>query len=494
MNLTRREALQTLGCASIGAVAPMNSLAQSTRTPKRKPNIILIMTDDQGWGQTGYNNHPVLKTPNLDAMAANGLRFDRFYAGAPVCSPTRASVLTGRANDRCGVPSHGYALRRQEKTLAQALKQSGYATGHFGKWHLNGRRGPGVPLFEDDSHHPGVFGFDTWLSVSNFFEINPVMSRNGEFVELEGSSSEVIVDEAISFIEKSTDKDKPFFAVIWDGTPHVPWKATEEDISEFADLNNSSKHHYGELVAFDRSMGHLRSALREMNLAEDTIIWYCSDNGGLRNIEPDTVGGLRGHKGSLWEGGIRVPGIVEWPGTIRPGVTDHPAVTMDIFPTLADIVGLPDDSMLKPVDGISLQALFHDRQEERSKPIPFRYRNGGAWIDGAYKLVTTDLSSGTFELYNLENDPAETTDLSSRLPDRFEQMKSEFLAWNETVEASVAGQDYPEGKVLPGEPEPIQWVDDERYRPYFDEWRNRWEYRNRISQKDNNERTLQTDH
>ena len=121
------------------------SVKGTEAAPNDRPNIVLVMADDMGWGQTSYYNHPILKTPHLDAMAANGLRFDRFYAGAPVCSPTRASVLTGRTNDRTGVESHGYALRRQERTIAQTLRDAGYATGHFGKWHLNGLRGPGVP-------------------------------------------------------------------------------------------------------------------------------------------------------------------------------------------------------------------------------------------------------------------------------------------------------------------------------------------------------------
>ena len=146
------------------------SKAESEASTADKPNIILVMADDQGWGQTGYYNHPILKTPNLDAMAAAGLRFDRFYAGGPVCSPTRATVLTGRSHDRTNVQSHGYPLRNQEKTVAQALQRAGYATGHFGKWHLNGIRGPGVPVLKEDKRHPGKFGFDTWLSVTNFFE------------------------------------------------------------------------------------------------------------------------------------------------------------------------------------------------------------------------------------------------------------------------------------------------------------------------------------
>ena len=127
------------------------------------------MTDDQGWGQTGYYNHPVLKTYNLDDMAKNGIRFDRFYASAPVCSPTRASVLTGRSNDRTGVLTHGYALRTQEKTIAQALKKAGYSTGHFGKWHLNGLRGPGVPILKAFNHNPGKFGFDHLVFNNKFF-------------------------------------------------------------------------------------------------------------------------------------------------------------------------------------------------------------------------------------------------------------------------------------------------------------------------------------
>ena len=123
-------------------------------TIKAKTNFVLVMTDDQGWGQTGYYNHPVLKTPNLDKMASNGLRFDRFYAGGPVCSPTRATILTGRTHDRTGVFDHGYALRKQEKTLPEALRKAGYATGHFGKWHLCGLRGPGVPILKTDKHGP----------------------------------------------------------------------------------------------------------------------------------------------------------------------------------------------------------------------------------------------------------------------------------------------------------------------------------------------------
>ena len=249
-----------------------------------QPNIIFVMADDMGWGQTGYRNHPVLKTPNLDAMAANGLRFERFYAGGPVCSPTRASVLTGRSHERAGVLTHGYALRTQEKTIAQALRGAGYVTGHFGKWHLNGHKGPGVPIFADDPYAPSRFGFDEWVSVSNFYDVDPLMSRAGKFEQMKGDSSEVAVAEAVSFLEKHKAGGKPMFAVVWYGSPHSPFKALAADKAEFSKLNDTSANHYGELAAMDRSIGTLRAKLRELGLAQNTLLVFCSDNGGLPNL------------------------------------------------------------------------------------------------------------------------------------------------------------------------------------------------------------------
>ena len=443
------------------------------------PNIILIMTDDQGWGQTSYYDHPVLETPNLDAMAENGLRFERFYAAAPVCSPTRASILTGRTNDRTGVMDHGYALRKQEKTIAVALQKAGYATGHFGKWHLNGLRGPGVPILKDDSHSPGKFGFDHWLTVTNFFDIDPLMSENGSFIDLKGNSSEIIVKKALEFIKEKTSQNLPFFAVIWDGSPHDPFLASEKDRDNFKDLDNQSQHHYGELVAFDRSLGVLRKTLKDLGLEKNTILWYCSDNGGLRNISPPSVGGLRGYKTTIWEGGLRVPAIIEWPKMIKPKVTNYPASTMDIFPTIADILNLPDTDLLKPIDGITLKPIFKNDLSNRDKRIPFRYKDQGALIDNNFKLVVTSIDKEKFELYDLEKDFSETIDLSSQNPLIFNQMKTDYLKWSESIDSSQAGMDYPEGKVL-NNPERHFWMNDDRYKPYLKEWINRPEYRDRI--------------
>jgi arylsulfatase A-like enzyme len=439
---------------------------------------VLVMADDMGWGQTGYYGHPVLKTPNLDAMAEGGLRFDRFYAGAPNCSPTRATVLTGRSHDRTGVHNHGYPLRLQETTVAQALRDAGYATGHFGKWHLNGLRGPGAPILAGDDRRPDTFGFDTWLSVSNFFDRNPIMSRAGEFVEFEGDSSEIIVREALEFIREQVTADQTSFTVIWYGTPHSPWMASADDKAAFAGLNEKSQDHYGELVAMDRSLGTLRRGLRELGIAENTLVWFCSDNGGLNGIEPDTVGGLRGFKGTLYEGGLRVPGIIEWPAVIgEPRVTSFPAVTIDIFPTLADIAGLPEAVLLQPQDGMSLKPLLTDELTRREKPIPFRHQGRAALVDNEFKLLTLDIEEGEFVLYDLVRDPQETTDVTAAHPEVARRLQNAFREWNASVEASLAGRDYPEGKVTPAEPPPRLWHEVSEYAPYLDAWRNRPEYR-----------------
>ncbi|MCP5113850.1 MAG: sulfatase-like hydrolase/transferase [bacterium] len=465
-----RTAVCLLGIIFSSALASLSAAAS-------QPNIILVMADDMGWGQTGYYDHPILKTPNLDSMAAHGLRFDRFYAGAPNCSPTRATVMTGRSNDRAGVNNHGFALRRQERTVAQALRGAGYATGHFGKWHLNGIRGPGVPILASDDHNPGEFGFDEWLSVTNFFDRNPIMSRNGKFEEFEGDSSEIIVAEALEFVRKQAGAGKPFFAVIWYGTPHDPFFAADDDKAPFAGLDAKSREHYGELVAMDRSIGALRQGLRELNIAENTLVWFCSDNGGLPRIQPETVGGLRGFKSSLWEGGLRVPAIIEWPGGIaKPRVTSFPAATMDIFPTLAAVVGLPDSAMLEPRDGISLAPLFNNELERRDKPLPFRHTGRAALIDNNYKLLQPDLEKDQFELYDLSSDPKETKDISAEHPEVARRLRDALQAWNTSVEASVTGKDYPEGSVDPSEPEPRFWMTMSEYEPYFDEWRKRPEY------------------
>jgi arylsulfatase A-like enzyme len=446
-----------------------------------KPNVVLVMADDQGWGQMGYMNHPALKTPHLDAMSENGLRLDRFYAGGPVCSPTRATVLTGRTHDRTGVFDHGYALRIQEKTLGQAMKRAGYATGHFGKWHLNGLRGPGAPIFKEDSHHPGAFGFDEWLSVTNFFDRNPIMSRKGKIEEYSGDSSEIIVDEALKFIKTNARANKPFFTVIWYGTPHDPWTAAKADKKSFTKLSPKAQEHYGELVAMDRSIGTLRKGLREMGVAQNTLVWFMSDNGGLPRLDPPSTGGLRSFKGSMYEGGLRVPAIIEWPkGISKVRITKHPAGAVDIFPTIAEVAGLEKSDLLKPQDGMSLAKLFLKELGPRQKPLPFRSRGRIAVVDNDYKMISFPDSGKTrYELYNLAKDMSEQDNLVKKEPKIANRLRKRLKAIDASVTASVNGQDYPEKKVAP-QPPRIFWWESESYRPYFSEWIKRPEYGQRL--------------
>jgi arylsulfatase A-like enzyme len=467
----------------LAAAALLQALLVRTGTaaaPETRPNIVFVMADDMGWGQTGYRGHQVLKTPHLDAMSAAGLRFERFYAGCPVCSPTRASVLTGRSPDRSGVLTHGYALRLQEKTIAQALSAAGYVTGHFGKWHLNGFKGAGAPILQDDPRSPGAFGFDEWLSVTNFFDRDPLLSRAGAIESFQGDSSEIAAAEAVKFLDRHRGRGRPMFAVVWFGSPHSPYKALPEDRAMFSELDEASADHYGELVALDRAVGALRKAVRDFGIAENTLLVFCSDNGGLPGITPGTVGGLRGNKGNVYEGGLRVPGIIEWPALVKPRVTEFPACTMDLFPTVADILGLPETVFVRPVDGMSLKPLLQGELGSRSQPIPFRFGQRLALIDNQYKLLTNDRRKDVFELYDLVADPAERHDLSGERTDVLTRMRQELRGWEAAVDASFAGHDYPEGRVVPPDPESIYWFDAPQYAPYLESWLERWEYQSYV--------------
>ncbi|HIA19885.1 MAG TPA: N-acetylgalactosamine-6-sulfatase, partial [Planctomycetaceae bacterium] len=195
-----------------------------------RPNIILLMGDDHGWDETGYNGHPHLQTPVLDKMAARGLRLDRFYSAHPSCSPTRGSVITGRHPNRYGTFTPNCSIRPEEIGIAQILSQAGYACGHFGKWHLG-------PVKAASPTNPGAFGFHQWLSHDNFFELNPVLSRNGgPPTRFAGESSEIIVTETIRFLKTARMQKKPFFAVVWFGSPHEPYSGLEKDLALYDNL------------------------------------------------------------------------------------------------------------------------------------------------------------------------------------------------------------------------------------------------------------------
>jgi arylsulfatase A-like enzyme len=454
------------------------------------PNIVLLMTDDQGWGQVGYNGHPHLRTPNLDAMAEKGLRFDRFYAAASVCSPTRASVLTGRIPNRAGVLDHGFRLRPQEKTLGKALQSKGYATAHIGKWHLNGVGQMGVPMLKEDPFGPGNFGFETWLSMTNFYDLDPLMSRNGIFEEFTGDTADIAVDEAIQYIKKQHAAGKPSLTLIWYPSPHYPCRALESDRERFRNkgLRHVDQSVLAEIYAVDRSVGTLRNALRELGIEKDTLLWFCSDNGHYQGHDKEHgSGGLRGTKSTLYEGGIRVPGIIEWPGHISPRTTDFPASTLDIFPTLAELVQLPPEQLGAPLDGMSLVSLFDQDPIQREKPLAFfqLHHNVQALIDNEFKIIgrmDKQTQSRQFVLYNLRQDRTETRDLSTEMPERLESMKAALAKIENSVQASLRGEDYPSPPQIKTIRTP-NWVDMPEYEPYFEQFEKRQEYKGQIQQR-----------
>lgn len=459
----------------------------SCTSAAEQPNIVLVMADDQGWGDMAYNGHPVLQTPNFDEAAASGLRLDHFYAAAPVCSPTRASVMTGRTPNRMGVFKWGHPIRPQELTIAELLKSAGYTTGHFGKWHLGSvRRGSPV--------HPGHNGFDTWLSAPNFYDNDPILSREGTAVQLEGESSEIAAEAAIRWMRQAAEAEKPFLAVVWFGSPHSPHRAAEEDRQLYKDQPENLQHFYGEITGMDRAFGQIRDALEELGLRDSTLLWYTSDNGALPRV--GSSGGLRGNKGDIYEGGLRVPAIIEWPDRIaQPRTSDVRCVTSDILPTLLDLVGVPMPDH-RPIDGASLLSLIDGRMNERSKPIGFwsypargigtpsaewmaellaAQESGGnlpphesssrasqlpdpsyptdtfpghaAWIDGDWKLHRIAGNEKRneevrWELYNLAADPREQQNLAEQNGERVEQLRPALEEWLASVTASLNGADY----------------------------------------------------
>jgi arylsulfatase A-like enzyme len=448
------------------------------------PNFVLVMADDQGWGDMAYTGHPAVKTPNFDALSRTGLRFDRFYAAAPVCSPTRASVLTGRHPNRMGCFQWGNTLRPNEVTIAQKLQQAGYATGHFGKWHLGSLR-PDSPV------SPGRMGFEHWFSSPNFFDLNPWMCREGRAVKTEGEGSMVTVDAALEFIKGARDQKKPFLAVVWFGSPHDPHVGTPEDVALYPNETKAQQNYLAEITAMDRAFGKLRAQLRELNVADDTLLWYCSDNGATK---AGSTGGLRGNKDQIYEGGLRVPGLLEWPARFKaPRVIDVPCSTVDIFPTLMEFAGLPAANE-RPMDGLSLASLLEGKMPQRPKPLGFwRYPSAGkgvksgellevlakeqaegkvrpaaavepipeaqlrhdyptdplpghaAWMDNDWKLhriVAKEGGAPKWELYNLAADSAEAQDRAADEPERVKKMQRDLEGWMTSVIGSLNGADY----------------------------------------------------
>ena len=495
--------------AVLSAVLALFGVRASSLAAELRPNIVLLMGDDHGWEETGYNGHPHVKTPVLDEIAATGLRFDRFYAAHPSCSPTRASFLTGRHPNRMGTFAPGWSFRPEEITLAHVMSKAGYRCGHFGKWHVGAVK-------KQSPVSPGAMGFHEWLSHDNFFELNPSLSRNGgPPAVLAGESSQILVDEAIRFIDGARQSGRPFFTIIWFGSPHEPYSGLPVDLALYDHLpakyskpvrltSNETggqvtrpqgevlRERYAEITALDRAVGNLRKHLATQGLRDNTLLFYCGDNG----TSSDAALGFphRGAKGQIYEGGVLVPGLIEWPARIRqPRTTGVRASTSDLLPTVCALVGQPLPA--RPLDGIDLTPVLDSKMTERPMPLYFweydtarfagakpepyvdpklqegttplvKLQGGKAtrnfinWrhpaltaddtrgprsiMEGRLKLVIYDQKNGALrqELFDIDADPAERTNLIGRQPDRDEQLRTKLRAWQDSVLRSLTGADY----------------------------------------------------
>jgi arylsulfatase A len=437
------------------------SLCQAAR-----PNVVMLLADDLGYQDIGCYGGPV-KTPTLDSLAKRGTRFTDFYSGCAVCSPSRATLLTGRQHIRTGVYSwindaaqHSHLLER-EVTLAEVLNAVGYETAHVGKWHL------GLPTKDRVKPTPGDHGFDYWFATAN--NASPSHHNPNNFIRndepvgpLEGYSCQLVADEAITWLEEHRGSSSPFFLNVWFHEPHAPIAAPDEMVAAYGETDDKAAIYSGTIANTDRAIRRILSSVRQISGSKSPLIIYASDNGSYRD---DRTGGLRGRKGMNWEGGIRVPGIFSWPRTITAGQTlSEPAGLVDVLPTVCGLLGIPKpaDRHLDGSDLSSLlrgegndfkrhQALFWHLQ--KSRPIV-------AMRDGAYSLTADpDYEISThnmfqeawipkikaggytnFQLFDLVKDPGQTTNLANEQPERLRRLKRQLLEINASVMAD--GEDW----------------------------------------------------
>lgn len=452
------------------AILPGTALAAQTA---RKPNIILIMADDLGYGDTGFTGNTFIRTPCLDSLAKAGVTLDRFYSSAPVSSPTRASVMTGRHPSRIGIFNANVGiLRPEESTIAEILKKDGYSTGFFGKWHLGSLThtekdaNRGRPGNLKDYNPPHLHGFDTFFATESKVPTwdpmkKPAGNTSGKGWKyigegerwtsygtayfdgpqqtvtdgLDGDDSRIIMDQAIRHIDSSIKEGTPFLAVVWFHAPHLPVVAGP-DFRESYRGTELERNYAGSITALDMQVGRLAGFLREKGADENTLIFFCSDNGPEIGT-PGSSGIFRERKFSLHEGGIRVPSFAFWPGHIRPGSTDVLCSTCDYLPTICDITGSPLPDII--LDGKSIAPTLLRKGRQETRPIGFVYRESHAIIDGKYKLLS--IKDSTY-LYNIYDDPGETTDLSQSHRKVLERLSLLYEKFIGSCKDSFDGKEY----------------------------------------------------
>jgi len=489
ISYTRRDFLKAAGLGAAVLVVPgcISTFNQrAAKAPSNRPNIILIMSDDMGHGDVGFNGNKIIKTPSLDAMAREGIRFTRFYAGGPVCSPTRGTCLTGRHYFRYGIfsASVGY-LPAEEITTAKICKSLGYTTGHFGKWHIGcmSKTGPTMPEYKEDRLRkyapPWERDYDesfatecnvpTWNPAANLENYKWVFRlpfwHNGEIEteNLQGPAARVVMDRVIPFMRRAVKNNQPFFTTVWFHEPHEPVVAGPKYRAMYKEYSEGEQHYYGCITAMDEQIGRLRKELRDLGIAEDTMVWFCSDNGpegmtskgkqGWCRNSRGVTDGLRGRKRSLFDGGLVGPALLEWPGHAESGrVVDVPCSTLDYFPTIREIIGfkMPDK---RPIDGVSLVPLINGKMSRRPRPIPFwfvkpdkRKMHGSptiALVDNNFKFLTNLSKNGQEDMFfDLVKDPAEQNNIIVDHPRVAAAMKAVLKKWTKSCRRSHSGADY----------------------------------------------------
>jgi N-acetylgalactosamine-6-sulfatase len=437
--------------AALAGQAPgSGGAAKQPRPGGDRPNVVFILADDWGWGDLGCYGNPQIKTPNLDRLARQGTLFTQFYVNGSVCSPSRAAFLTGRFPARLALHGHladpernaargmpNFLDPQQARTVAQILRQAGYATGHYGKWHLGG--GPGAPP-------PSAYGFGESRIVDGSSDWNLWKT------DVRARSSERIVDETIRFIERN--KDKPFYVNTWILDTHATLSPTEEQMAPYRHLTpegvpfkSPAQIYSAAATDADRHIGRLLQKLDELGLAENTLVIFSSDNGpedmAINNAAHSGVGSagpFRGRKRSLYEGGIRVPFIVRWPaGTPSGKVNDTSVVSgVDFLPTVCSLAGTPRPPGLL-LDGENMAHVLRGKRAARTKPLLWEWRFqvfGHVWNrcpqlvirDGKWKLLMNPDKSRV-ELYDIPQDPGEMNNLADRQPDVVQTLSGRLIAW-----------------------------------------------------------------
>lgn len=428
MPLTRRSLLQAAALA-----AP--TIAQS----RQRPNVVLIITDDQGYGDVSLHGNPHLKTPHTDAIARDGIQFTQFQV-SPVCAPTRASLMTGRYNYRTGVVDTylGRAMMYPDEiTLAEVLSESGYRTGIFGKWHL----GDNYPLramdqgfHENVVHTGGGIGQPSDPRGNTYFD--PVLFHNGKPRKYRGYCTDIFFEEAIRWIERDTRS--PFFAYIATNAPHTPLQVPDSLVEPYLKMGlpEDTARIYGMCKNIDDNIGRLSSRLRALNLAENTILIFMTDNGPQQERYN---AGLRGRKGTVYQGGIRVPFFLRWPARVKAGsLADRIAAHIDVFPTLIEACGANLPAKTR-IDGRSLMPLLTGNAARWPDRTLFTQWHRGdepeLFRACAARTQRFKLVDGK-ELYDIESDPGETNDIASQRPEILRRLRAETEAWFQDVSST----------------------------------------------------------